>query len=251
MNRQPASYHELAWTETILARPEDHVDEAGIYIRQLQNHVKGEAGRLLHLGCGAGCLDHTFKRHFAVTGVDLSEDMLAIARATNPEVRYVQGDMRDVDLEERFDAVAIPDAIDYMATLSDLRLAITTACRHLRHGGVLLIVAKVREEFRENNFCYTGARDGVEITVFENNYIPSNDPARYEATLVYLIRRDGELSIHTDRHQLGMFSQAEWAALFREAGLELRQEPLDGLYHPYLLGEGVYPMRVFVGIRLR
>lgn len=47
--------------------------------------------------------------------------MLDIARATNPEVTYLRGDMRSVDLRQEFDVVAIPDCIDYMATLPDLQ----------------------------------------------------------------------------------------------------------------------------------
>jgi len=45
-----------------------------------------------------------------------------------------------------------------MVTLPELVSVINAACRHLKPGGVLLIAAKVREEFRENNFCYTGGK---------------------------------------------------------------------------------------------
>jgi len=40
----------------------------------------------------------------------------------------------------------------------------------LKPGGVLLIVANIKEEFRENNFVYTGSKGDVEVTIFENNY---------------------------------------------------------------------------------
>jgi len=243
------SYGELAWTESFLTSPEDYADETEYYVNLIQDNIEGEAGSLLHLGCGAGGHDHTFKRHFRVTGVDISEAMLKIARTTNPEITYINGDMRDIDLGGEFDAVAIPDSIDYMSTLPKLRKAAAAACRHLRPGGVLLIVAKIREEFRENNFCYTGAKDGVEVTVLENNYIPRRDPSTYEATFVYLIRREGELSIHTDRHRLGLFSQLEWLAIFHDAGLRVKQVKLDGVYDPYIIGEGAYPMQVFIGVK--
>ena len=174
-------------------------------------------------------------------GVDISEEMLKIARSTNPEVTYFQGDMRSIDLKKRFDAVAIPDSIDYMATMPELQSAITTACMHLKSGGVLLIVTKTREEFMENNFCYTGTKGDVEITVFENNYIRKQDQSTYEATLVYLIRHDGKLSIHTDCHRLGLFSQTEWFSLLRDAGLEVKQARLDGVYNQFIIGKGEYP----------
>ena len=243
------SYEELAWTETVISSVDDYAEQTEYFVTVIKEHIAGDAGTLLHLGCGAGGNDGTFKKHFRVTGVDISEGMLAIARKINPEVTYLLGDMRSLDLNERFDAVVIPDSIDYMVTLPELGSAINTACRHLLPGGVLLIAAKVREEFRENNFCYTGAREGVEITIFENNYIPRANPATYEATIIYLIRRHGRLNVHTDCHTLGLFSRRQWRALFKRAGLHMKQVRLDGAYDRFLLGQGEYPMQVFVGIK--
>ncbi|MGA1842213.1 MAG: class I SAM-dependent methyltransferase [bacterium] len=245
------SYGDLAWTESIIASPGDYVEETDFYINIIKENAETETKTLLHLGCGAGGNDYTFKKHFKVTGVDISEGMLGIARKINPEVTYLHGDMRSINLKDYFDAVAIPDAIDYMTTLPELEIAIGTACKHLKPGGVLLIVAKTREEFRENNFCYTGTKDNEEITIFENNYIPKTDRATYEATLVYLIRRNGRLSIYTDCHTLGLFSQTEWLSLLKGAGLEVKHTRLDGAYDRFLLGEGEYPMQVFVGVKQR
>ena len=243
------SYSDLAWTERIITSPDDYEEETCLYANLIKENAVIGAKSLLHLGCGAGGNDYTFKKHFKVTGVDISQDMLKVARTINPEVTYLHGDMRSFDLDERFDAIAIPDSIDYMATIPELQNAITTAYRHLKPGGVLLIVAKTREEFRENNFCYTGAKNDIEITIFENNYIPKQDPSTYEATLVYLIRQKGKLSIHTDSHRLGLFSQNEWHSLLRKAGLEVKQVRLDGVYEPFILGEGEYPMQIFVGVK--
>jgi SAM-dependent methyltransferase len=243
------SYGDLAWTESVITSPADYADETGFYINMIKENAVIETNSLLHIGCGAGGNDYIFKNHFKVTGVDISEAMLEIARKTNPEVTYLHGDMRSIDLMERFDAVAIPDSIDYMATLPELQSAIAVACRHLKPGGVLLIVAKTRESFRENNFCYTGAKGDVGITLFENNYIPEQDPSTYEATLVYLIRRKGKLSIHTDCHGLGLFSETQWLSLLKGAGLEVKEQRLDGVYDRFILGQGQYPMQVFIGIR--
>ncbi len=248
-NEKWISYNALAWTEAIIARPEDYAHETEFYINIIREKARIDVKTLLHPGCGAGCNDYTFKKHFRVTGVDISDGMLDIARGKNPEVAYLHGDMRSLNLKERFDAVAIPESIDYMVTLPDLERAINAACRHLNPGGLLLVAAKVREEFSENNFCYTGAKDNVEITVFENNYIPEKNPSTYEATMIYLIRIDGRLSIQTDCHKLGLFSRDEWFMVFKNAGLEVTQAPLHGAYDRFIMGEGQYPMQVFVGVK--
>jgi hypothetical protein len=54
--------------------------------------------------------------------------------------------------------------------------------------GILLVVAHTKEEFRNNNFAYTGEDENIHITVLENNHIISD--STYDSTLVYLIRRD-------------------------------------------------------------
>ena len=239
-------YSDLAWTEHIIAPPEDYVEETNLFSKVIKEHSKIEARTLLHLGCGAGGHDYTFKKHFKVTGVDISEDMLEIAKKLNPEIAYLFGDMRTIRLKENFDAVAIPDSIGHMTTLGDLRKAILTSYKHLKPGGVLLIVTLIREEFRENNFVYTGSKEGVEITLFENNYVP--DPARttYEATGIFLIRRKGKLEIHSDTYTIGLFKLSTWLDLFKEIGLEVKQMKLEHSYDRYLVGEGEYTLQIFV-----
>jgi len=241
------AYNDLAWTEDWLADPEDYEKEVSIYVDHIRRTAAEPPGTLLHLGSGAGGHDRFFKRHFTITGVDLSPGMLQKARAANPDVEYLEGDMRTIRLDRRFDAVVIPDSIDYMATPEDLRKTIRTAAEHLKTGGVLLVTAKPEETFQNNNFVYTGEKDGIHVTVFENNYIPPLRPQTYEAVLVYLIRRRGELTLHTDHHVLGLFPRALWEGVFAEAGFSMQAESLDGLYDPYLLGEGAYPLTVFVG----
>ncbi len=239
------AYNDLAWVDTVVASPEEYAAETELYVRLIRAHARHAPATLLHLGCGAGGNDFTFKRHFAVTGVDVSAGMLEIARRLNPEVAYVLGDMRTIELPGRFDAVAIPDSIDYMVTLADLRATIANACRHLHPGGVLLILANTRDEFRNNNFVYTGARDDIEVTVFENDRA-CGDGARYEATLVYLIRRKGVLAIETEVHTLGLFAQAAWLAELTSAGFAVEQLGRTEGYRKYILQEGAYPRQVFI-----
>jgi SAM-dependent methyltransferase len=239
-------YGDLAWAEPIISSLEEYGEETELLCKTIKKHSEIEARTLLHLGCGAGGHDYTFKKHFNVTGLDISEDMVEIAKKLNPEVTYLYGDMRKIRLTECFDAVAIPDSIGYMTTVQDLRNAILTAYTHLKPGGVLLIVTHTREEFKENNFVYTGSKGDVDITIFENNYILDSTRTTYEATFIYLIRRKGKLDIHTDCHIIGLFKLETWLDLLKEVGLEVQHMRLDHLYDRFILGEGEYPLSIFV-----
>ncbi|MGD9008649.1 MAG: class I SAM-dependent methyltransferase [Desulfobacteraceae bacterium] len=241
------AYNDLAWTEDLLADPAEYEDEAKVYVDLIKRTAEAPPSTLLHLGSGAGGHDKFFKRHFGVTGVDLSAGMLNKARAAHPDIEYLEGDMRTLRLNRQFDAVVIPDSIDYMASLYDLRRAIRTGAAHLKTGGVLLVVAKTEETFQNNNFAYTGEKAGVHVTLLENNYINPLRPNTYEATFVYLIRDQGKLTIHTDHHVLGLFPQATWEQVFNDAELAMHKTNLNGIYGRYLLCDGEYPLTVFFG----
>ncbi len=218
-----------------------------VYVDLIKRTAAKPPSTLLHLGSGAGGQDVIFKRHFTVTGVDLSLGMLNKARNVHSDIEYIEGDMRTLRLNRQFDAVAIPDSIDYMASQEDLQQAIQTAVMHLKTGGVLLVVAKTKEIFQNNNFAYTGEKNGIHVTLLENNYINPFRPNTYEATFVYLIRQQRDLAIRTDHQVLGLFSQAMWDEVFKKAGINMQKVKLDGIYDSYLLNDGEYPLLIFVG----
>ena len=122
MNRRNKwlAYDELAWTEQIIAPPDEYAEETEFLVNAIKEHSKVKVKTLLHLGCGAGGNDYIFKRHYKVTGVDISKKMLEIARDLNPEAVYYPGDMRTIELDEFFDAVVVPESIDYMRTEHEL-----------------------------------------------------------------------------------------------------------------------------------
>lgn len=241
------SYNDLAWTEDWLANPEEHKDEVMFYVDLIKSKSVNPPITLLHLGCGAGGHDTFFKQHFTITGVDLSKGMLKIARDRHPDIEYIEGDMRTIQLNRQFDVIAIPDSIDYMVSEEDLLQVITNAVFHLKTGGILLVVAKTQETFHNNNFAYSGEKEGVSVTLLENNYINTFNPNTYEATFMYLIRKQGRLSIHTENQILGLFPQATWENIFIKSGLVMQRTTLSSVYEKYILDKGEYPLTIFIG----
>jgi len=153
--------------------------------------------------------------------------------------------MRTININKKFDVVIIPDSIMYMSTLEDLKQVLMNAVCHLKTGGVLLVVAHTKEDFQENNFAYTGSKDTIHITMLENNHIVSD--STYEATLIYLIRQDGEISILHEIHTLGLFPYDQWMDIFEECQLKVDEINLEHLYDKYLLEEGEYRLKAFIG----
>jgi SAM-dependent methyltransferase len=227
-NDQRRLYADLAWLWPIISPPEDYVDQSEQFVRLLREGSRIEVKTLLHLGCGGGHNDYTLKKHFEVIGVDLSHQMLKLARQLNPEVTYLPGDMRTVRLGKLFDAVVIFDSLYYMLTEDDLRTAFGTAYLHLKPGGVFLTYQEHDpKRFRQNGTTYsTHGRQHVEVTLIEHTYDPDPTDTTFETTMIYLIRRPEGLKIETDRHLGGLVPTETWLAFLSETGFEAKT--LDG-----------------------
>ena len=98
---------------------------------------------VLDLGCGTGQLArHFVAAGYAVTGLDLSADMLAHAEANNAaavaasRARFVQGDAARFALDERFGLVVSTfDALNHLPSLDALRSCFHSARAVLAPGG--------------------------------------------------------------------------------------------------------------------
>src|SRR3954451_21725201 len=132
-------YGELAPWWPLISPPEEYIEEAA-YAATMLRSASIPVREVLELGSGGGHNAVHLKAHFALTLVDLSEEMLAVSRELNPECEHHRGDMRTVRLGRVFDAVFVHDAVMYMTTEADLLAAVETAFVQCRPGGRALFV---------------------------------------------------------------------------------------------------------------
>lgn len=213
-------YTELARWWPLISPVAEYAEEAAEFVR-----IFGDAGvpiaTVLELGAGGGHNAWHMKQHFTLTLTDLSDDMLAVSRALNPECEHVQGDMRSLDLGRSFDAVFVHDAIDYMTTEADLAAAMATAYRHCKPGGVALFVPDgYRETFEDETSC--GGSDGPDgrgVRYLEWTYDPDRSDSLTTTHYTFVTREvDGTVNTMTDTHSLGLFAETTWLRLLEEQG---------------------------------
>ena len=102
--------------------------------RALVKAVRGVAPgarTVLDVGCGTGRHLQYLRDQFDVEGLDLSRQMLAIARKRCPDVRFHQGSLIDFKLSRRFDVVTCLFG-QFDATRDG---SIEVASNGIRHGG--------------------------------------------------------------------------------------------------------------------
>ncbi len=103
---------------------------------------------VLDLCTGTGSLARLLAdRGAQCTGLDSSEALLAVARRKVPEGKFVQGDIRSLKLDERFDAiVCMNGALHSVEEPQDIVRVLRLAKDHLRPGGTL--VFELRDRMR-------------------------------------------------------------------------------------------------------
>lgn len=137
--------------------------------------------RLLDVGCGTGSMPILLaKEGFEVTGVDLSSDMLMVAKEKaeneNVALSLFQQDMRELEGLGAYDCVTILcDSLNYILTEEDVKQTFLSAWNHLEPNGLLLFdvhsLHKVNDIFIGSTFgsnneklsyiwqCYQGEYD--------------------------------------------------------------------------------------------
>ncbi len=114
------------------------------FIESVFNKFSGKVRSILDLGCGTG--GHALvlsKRGYQVVGVDISKEMLDIARRKadkyNPFLKFIESDIRSLNIQEKFDAVISMFAVmSYQITNEDILDVCRTAENHLAPKGVFL-----------------------------------------------------------------------------------------------------------------
>lgn len=205
-------------------------DEEVAALRRVFATHHGTVSRILDLGCGTG--GHALPLSalgFEVVGVDRSEPMLDVARAKDEHgrVRWLAGDIRDVDAGGRFDAVLMMFAVlGYQQSNEDALAALRTARRHLDTGGLVAFDVwfgpGVLAQRPEQRVRVLESGDGA-VTVRRSSGTLRPAEQLCEVLLeVWRVSRDGVL--HTEeRHQMRYFFLRELELLLAATGFEAVQ----------------------------
>ena len=133
-------YNEFGWNYY----PEAFGDQLLVW---LGRHHPG-ARTCLDLACGTGILCEVLYDHgYDASGMDFSEGMIAIARASRPEIRYDVADMITYRPEKRFDLVTCTgDALNHIADLANVERIFRNVYGYLREGGYFIFDLLNRRE---------------------------------------------------------------------------------------------------------
>jgi SAM-dependent methyltransferase len=191
------------------------VPDYAAFLADAGEHFGLRIGRVLELACGTGITARRLAKRFeSVVGLDSSEPMLREARSRSNEsnVRYLQGDFRDFNLGETFDAIVCSsDSINYIEKPAEILDVFRCAKGHLSPGGLFVFDALNQQADRAlGGTKVTADVDGTEFEIYYF-YDPIRRVSEDRVVFDGLIERHRRIPIDEE--------DVRWAA--GKAGLEV------------------------------
>ena len=112
-----------------------------LYLDMVIAHIP-KGAKILDLGCGMGepITQYFIDRKYDVTGIDGSTELIKLARSRFPNTNFGIADMRDISLNEKFDAIIAWNSFFHLSQ-DDQRKMFVTFESHLAPNGVLLFTS--------------------------------------------------------------------------------------------------------------
>ena len=186
-----------------------------------REHQRSEGTCLLDVACGTGRHLEYLKDRYDVEGIDISVELLTIARQRLPGIPLHYGDMTAFNLGKTFDLVTcLFSSIGYVKTLKNLAQAVECMARHLKAGGLLVI---------EPWFTPDTWRPGTVHAIFIDE--PELKIARINTSFVmghlsifdlhYLVGTPAGTEHLVEHHEMGLFTTDDMHAALAAVDLEV------------------------------
>ena len=176
-------------------------------LTETSKRIVPNAKNLLDIGCGAGNYSLKMLTKIAdlnCTLVDLSKPMLdkakeRVSAKTNNEVKTIQGDIREVDLQENsFDIILAGAVLHHLRDDNDWETTFTKLYRLLKPGGCLMISDLITQETNavneyiwESYGDYLENIDGKEYRKKVLDYVEKEDSPRSMTYQLELMKKVG------------------------------------------------------------
>jgi ubiquinone/menaquinone biosynthesis C-methylase UbiE len=230
-----ASYYDAIYR----AAGKDYAAEADRVHEIVQSNRRSSGRRLLDVACGTGGHVQYLKRHYDIEGVDLSAEMLEIARRRYPELLFHLGDMTRLELGTTFDAViCLFSSIGYVQTVEKLNQTLRAFARHTVPGGVVVVDGWTTPDRWQPLYLHALLVDEPDLKIARLSRSDQDGMLAIMEMHHLVVTAEGATSF-VERHEMGLFTPEQYCDAFEQAGLTVRYDPDGGLS-----GRGVY-----VGVR--
>lgn len=202
---------------------------------QLVGDLCPGAQTLLDVGCGTGQHLSHLRGQIHVEGLDISEELLDVARERLPDVAFHRGDMIDFDLGRTFDVViCLFGSITFVRTPANLDRAVSCLARHVSPGGLLVIEPWLAPEQYWHNHVVMNVADKPERKIAWM-YVGQEQDNIVTYDHHFMVGTPEGVSHFTERHRMGLFSEDDYVSSLTAAGMSILRRDPGGFF-----GKGLY-----------
>jgi len=197
----------------------DYKKEADFLIKVIKKYSQSKVANILSLGCGTASHDIILaKKGFEITGVDMSEEMIKIAKEKSEKekvnIKFKVADVTDFKVNEKFDfSMAMFNIAGYMTENESMEKMLKNTFKFLKKGGLFVFdcwygpaVLKSRPENREKkvgdfvrrttqNLDIEKSIIDITFEVLENGAVKTKENHKmrfwYLRELEYLLNKNG------------------------------------------------------------
>ncbi|HEX3052988.1 MAG TPA: class I SAM-dependent methyltransferase [Aggregatilineaceae bacterium] len=228
MYNQSAQFYDLVYGY------KDYAGEAQAIHKLITQYCRSGGNVLLDVACGTGRHLDYLQEFYAVSGLDLSAELLTVARQRLPGATFYEADMVDFDLGVQFDVIiCLFSAIGYVQTDPCLWQTVQGMSRHLKPGGVVIVEPWFTPEQWHPGTAHATFVDQPELKVARMT-VSEQEGSLSRNDFHWLVATPAGIQYFTERHELGLFTQDAYMSALREAELDVIFDP-DGL-----TGRGLY-----------
>jgi len=222
-SNESLQFYRLAEYYDALVAQKNYRSEVGQLERLARRFGQSKGRTWLDVACGTGRHLEFLRRTRPVCGVDLSPEMLRVARRRLPGVPLVSGDMRSFRLGKEFDVVTcLYSAIGHLRTEADLRRTFRNFARHLKPGGVAIVEPWIDPTEFHREMIHLVTHRGPKGTIVRLAYSRrrgKHSVIRYH----YLIGEPGRGIRHLEETDIGLLvPRKRLLELMAQGGLQAR-----------------------------
>lgn len=214
-------YGELAKYYDLIYSWKDYKKDTDRIRGLISKYKESDGNELLDVGCGTGRHLEHLKDSFSCTGMDISKEMLDIARMNIGQVNFVQGDMISSDLDKKFDVIiSLFSSVGHVETCENLEKTIRNLSNHLKKGGVVIIEPWfTRSLFKDGHPSMT-TYDGKDIKIARLCVSKIEGNVSVLEMHFLVAERDKDVRHFVEMHKMGLFDRQKTLEFMKEAGLQ-------------------------------
>jgi SAM-dependent methyltransferase len=156
---------------------QDKFMDVSLYAEPLKTfceNITPDHAYILDIACGPGNITKYLidrKPDYEVLGIDLSSNMLTLARNNNPTAKFQLMDCREIDtIEQKFDGIICGFCLPYLTREEAIQL-IANVSGLLKPGGIFYLSTMEEDDNNKSRYQISGAGDQVYVNYHQEGYL--------------------------------------------------------------------------------